>query len=137
MARPVVVTIAVVLVYLGGLLSAGLGVLVLLSRYRVPADAVLPVSLIGAGIILFGLLTLAVGGGVGRGSRGSRVLLTVYLAVALTLHTVNIVTSDSWDWFGFAEVAVELLIIAAVWLPPGSRYFTARAETDAAAAAGA
>ncbi len=44
-----------------------IGILVLLSRYRVDAAEVLPVSLLGAGVILFGLLTIAVASGVARG----------------------------------------------------------------------
>ncbi len=131
--RPVTVALAVVFIYLGGLFSAGLGLLVLLSRYDVGGDEVLPVSLIGAGIILFGLLTLAVGGGVGRGSRGSRLIVTVYLALLLVLQIVTVVTSDEWDWFGFAEIVIEVLILAAVWLPPGARYFRAASVAPAVA----
>jgi holin-like protein len=131
MARPVPVTIAVVLIYLGALLGAAIGVLVLLSRYQAEADQVLPVSLIGAGIILFGLLMLAVGGGVGRGSRGSRLIVTIYLAVQVVLHSVTIASTESWDWFGFAQVVFDVLILAALWLPPGSRYFRAASPTDA------
>ena len=64
-----VVTIAVVLVYLTGVVGALIGVLVLLSRYQVDRASVLPVSLLGAGIILFALLTFAVASGLSRGSR--------------------------------------------------------------------
>ena len=67
--RPVAVTVAIVLVYIGGLLNTALGVLVLLSRYEVSADLVLPVSLIGAATILLGLLTVAGGSALSRGSR--------------------------------------------------------------------
>jgi hypothetical protein len=123
--RPVAVTIAVVLIYLGGVMAAGVGILVLLSRYDVAADAVLPVSLLGAGIILFGLLTLAVGGGVGRGSRGARAAVSAYLAALLSLLVVTVVATDSVDPIAVGQIAVAALIVGALWLPPGAAYFAA------------
>jgi hypothetical protein len=54
--RPVIVSVAVAFVYLTGLLSILLGILVLLSRYTQSSSGdVLVVSLIGAAIILVGL----------------------------------------------------------------------------------
>jgi hypothetical protein len=120
-----VVTIAVAFVYISGLSSALLGTLVLLSRYQADKGAVLPVSLLGAGIILFGLLTLAVASGVARGSRLSRLLVTIYLAIQLPLHVITIVSSDSWDWVATAEIVIELYVLFALWAPPGSRHFVA------------
>lgn len=123
--QPLLVRIAVVLVYLSGFASVAIGILVLLSRYRVERAEVLPVSLLGAGIILFGLLTIAVASGVARGRRLARVILTVYLAVQFVLHVVTIVTADTWDWTSVAEMAIYVFIAVAVWTPPGSRYFAA------------
>jgi holin-like protein len=120
--RPAIVTVALVFVYLSGLSNAAVGIAVLLSRYRVPAGEVLPVSLLGAGIILFGLLTLAVAGAIARGSRPARLLATVYLVVQLALHTWSIVTT-AWDATSIALIAIDLFVIAALWLAPGSRHF--------------
>lgn len=131
--RPVPVTIALVFIYLSGLGSAVVGILILLSRYRVDADAVLPVSLLGAAVILFGLLTLAVASGVSRGSRLSRLLVTIYLGIELVLHVITIVTTDDWDWIGLVVIAVELFVLVALWAPPGSRWFRAIAQAEAAA----
>lgn len=131
--RPVPVTIALVFIYLSGLGSAAVGILILLSRYRVDADAVLPVSLLGAAVILFGLLTLAVASGVSRGSRLSRLLVTIYLGIELVLHVITIVTTDDWDWIGLVVIAVELFVLVALWAPPGSRWFRAIAQAEAAA----
>jgi holin-like protein len=133
--RPVVVTIAIVLVYLSGLLNAVIGTFVLLSRYQVEPDAVLPVSLLGAAIILFGLLTLAVASGLGRGSRLARLGLTIYLAAQIVLHVVTIVVADTWDWAEPVQIALEVLILAAVWLPPGARFFTVRRSVETATTA--
>ncbi len=76
--RPAVVTAAIVLVYVGGLLNTALGVVVLLARYAVTPDLVLPVSLVGAATVLLGLLTVAGGSALSRGSVLARALLTGY-----------------------------------------------------------
>jgi holin-like protein len=129
--QPLLVRVAVVLIYLSGFVSVAIGILVLLSRYSVESTQVLPVSLLGAGVILFGLLTIAVASGIARGRPGARLLLTIYLAVQLVLHVVTIVTADTWDWTSIAEIVIYLFVGAAVWTPPGSRYFAAREDTAA------
>lgn len=123
--------IAVVLVYLSGLTSVAIGILILLSRYQVDRAEVLPVSLLGAGVILFGLLTIAVASGVARGRPGARLLLTAYLAVQFVLHIVTFVSTDSWDWAAIVELVLYAFIAIAVWTPPGSRYFQRAAASDA------
>jgi len=137
--RPVIVTIAVVLVYLSAFANVALGVLVLLSRYEVAEADVLRVSLLGAAIILFGLLLIGMASGLARGSRLSRTFATIYLAVLLVLSVLTIATSDGWDWGSMLDVTIEVLILVALWAPPGSRHFarpTIDAATDSAAAAG-
>jgi holin-like protein len=120
------VTIAVVLVALNGAYNAVLGILLMLSRYDVPASDVLATSLVGAGVILFGLLTLAIASGIARGSRLSRLLLTVYLAVQFALHAYTIVVSDAWDVTSIVQIVIEAAIVAVVWAPPGGRHFASR-----------
>jgi holin-like protein len=120
--RPVLVTVVLVFVYLSGLANTGLGLLVLLSRYQVDADAVLGVSLLGSGIILFGLLTLAVASAVGRGSRLARVAVTVYIVAQFALQFATIATTD-WDAATIVPLAVGAFIVIAMWVPPGRRWF--------------
>lgn len=124
--RPATVTLAVVLVTVSGLLSAALGILVLLSRYDVDQDDVLTVSLVGAGIILFGLLTLALAAGIGRGSRLSRLLVTIYIALELVLHVVTIAVTDLWDWTSLVDILIDAALLIVLWTPPGSRHFVSR-----------
>lgn len=121
--RPVVVTIAIVLIYLTALVSVAVGIVVLLSRYQVPDGDVLFVSLLGAGVILLGLLTIALASGLSRGSRFSRALITVYLVISIGLHITTIVTTEVWDWSAAAGAVLDVLILAALWLPPGSRFY--------------
>lgn len=123
--RPVVITVVVILVVLSGLSNALLGLTVLLSRYQVPDGDVLVVSLIGAAVILFGLLTLAVAAAIARGSHLARLLLTIYIGVQLALHAVTALTT-TWDWAVLVQSVVELLVVVAVWAPPGSRHFLDR-----------
>ncbi|WP_438354060.1 hypothetical protein [Microbacterium sp. CJ88] len=124
--RPVTVTIAIVLVYISGISSVVLGTFVLLSRYQAAADAVLPVSLLGSAIILVGLLSLAIASGLSRGSRFARVLITIYIAAQIALQVTTIVVSDEWDPESIAQAVAAVLVFAAVWTPPGSRYFVAQ-----------
>ncbi len=124
--RSFVVIFAVALVAIGGVIDTAMGVLVLLSRYQVPADDVLLVSLLGAGTILFGLLSLAVASGIARGSRLSRLLVTAYVIVEVPLHVITIVTTDPWDWTSNIELVLYLALLLVLWIPPGSHHFTSR-----------
>ena len=125
-------TVAVVLVYISAIANVALGIVVLLSRYQAAPADVLWVSLLGAAVILFGLLVIAVASGLARGSRLSRGLATVYLGILIALSVLTIVTTDGWDWSSTIDLAVEALILIALWAPPGSRHF-ARPAVDAAA----
>ena len=132
--QPILVRIAVVLIYLSGLTSVANGILILLSRYQVERAEVLPVSLLGAAVILFGLLTIAVASGVARGRRFARLLVSIYLVVQFVLHIVTIVSADTWDWTSLAEMAAYVFIAVALWTPPGSRYFRTPSADQADAA---
>lgn len=123
--RPVVIIVVVVLIVLSGLSNALLGLTVLLSRYQVPDGDVMVVSLVGIAVILFGLLTLAVAAAIRRGSRLARLLLTIYLGIQLVLHAVTALTTE-WDWAVLVQSALELLVLVAVWAPPGRRHFVDR-----------
>lgn len=122
-SRPVPVTLAVVAVYLGGLASAMFGVLFLLSRYEVPADLVVIVSLVGAGIILFGLLSVAAAAGLSRGSGLSRLFVTLLAAALIVLQAWTLALAREWSWWAAAQIVVYLLVLIALWAPPAGRFF--------------
>jgi|TARA_Y100001947_G_scaffold157159_1_gene166840 hypothetical protein len=125
--RPVIVSFAVAFVYLTGLLGILLGILVLLSRYdQTGSGDVLAVSLIGAAIILVGLLIIGIASGVARGSGLSRIVLTVYLAIQVPLHVLAIAAAD-FDWIAAVQLALELFTLVVLWLPPTNRFFRAAA----------
>jgi len=130
--RPAAVTVAIMLVYIGGLLNTALGVLVLLSRYEVTADLVLPVSLIGAATILLGLLTIAGGSALSRGSRLARTLLTAYLSVLVVLQAAAMALTELDATLAAALVAA-LAVIAALWIPRNARRYFIRSAVEAPA----
>lgn len=125
--RPVIVTVAVVLLYASGLLNAAIGIVVLLSRYEAAADAVLTISLLGVAIILAGLLALAVAGATGRGSRLARALASVVIAALAALQVTAIATTE-WDGAAIAQIVVQAFVLTALWVPPGSRFFARQAS---------
>lgn len=125
--RPIVVSVAVAFVYVTGLVSVLLGILVLLSRYdQSSPDDVLTVSLIGAAIILLGLLIIGIASGIARGSGLSRITLTVYLAIQVPLHALAIAAAD-FDWIAVIQLALEIFTLVVLWLPPTNRFFRAAA----------
>lgn len=127
--RPATVTAAVVIVYVAAFLNVGLGILVMLSRYQVESADVLWVSLLGAAIILLGLLTLGLASGLARGSRLARIGITLSFGVLIVLHVLSIITTDGWDWSSMIQLALQSAALLLVWTPPGSRHF---ARIDAA-----
>ena len=127
--RPATVTAAVVIVYVAAFLGVGLGILVMLSRYQVESADVLWVSLLGAAIILLGLLTLGLASGLARGSRLARIGITLSFGVLIVLHVLSIITTDGWDWSSMIQLALQSAALLLVWTPPGSRHF---ARIDAA-----
>lgn len=121
--RPLVVSIAVVFVYITGLLGILVGILVLLTRYEVEgSDNVLAVSLIGAAIILLGLLVIAIASAIARGSRLARVILTVYLAIQIPLQGLAIASAE-WDWIAIIQLAASAFTLVVLWLPLTNRFF--------------
>jgi holin-like protein len=131
------VTIAVVLVYVVAFANVLVGTLVLLSRYSVETGVVLAVSLLGAAIILVGLLLVAVASGIARGSRLSRILATVYLGILMSLHLVTLLTTDGWDWSAAVQFALGAFVLTALWAPPAMRHFAREAPVSGEAGSGA
>jgi len=132
--RPLPVTVAVVLVYVGGFANTALGVLVLLARYEVDADDVLPVSLVGAATILLGLLTVAGGSSLARGSRLARNLLTAYLSLLVVLQAIALALTEL-DPTIIVALLAALAVLAAVWIPPTARRYFRRAVPSSTAPA--
>ena len=125
--RPAPVTVAVILMYLGGIAQIAFGIVTIFLRYAPEAASegiVLAVSLFGVAMILFGLFVIALASGVARGSGASRVGATVVLSLAFVLAVVDLVVAADGDWSGVAmQGVVSAAVILPLWTGPGHRYF--------------
>ena len=117
-----ITTVVAVLAYAFGVLATGFGILVFLGRYD-PDVSASAFSLAGAAIALFGLLVLAVAAGVRRGSGLSRLMLTIFLGLAIAASIVVLFFGDRWDWGAAVTVAIAAAIIVLLWAPPVGRGF--------------
>ena len=126
--RPGLVTLAVVLMYIGGIAQIALGILTIFLRYapEASADGVsLAVTLFGVAMILFGLFVIALASGVARGSRMSRLGATVVMLLGLVLAVVDLIVAADGDWSAVAvQLVVSALVIVPLWTGPGRRYFS-------------
>lgn len=123
-STPPAVTVAAVLAYVAALVATGLGLIVLLARYDVPDDDVLRVSLLGAGIALFGLMILAAAAGMRRGSGLSRLLVSVYLVIVVGLTVLVLADSRLSNLWATGVAVIGVVAIVLPWLPPASRFFS-------------
>ncbi|MGK9148491.1 hypothetical protein KXS11_12765 [Plantibacter flavus] len=128
--RPLAVTAAVAVLYLGGFAQIMLGIVSIFLRYSTEVQAgglALTVTLFGAGMVLFGLFMIAVASGVARGSRLSRTTASVVVLLALALAFADLIVAADGDW---SAVLIQSIVAAAVllplWLGAGRRYFAAR-----------
>jgi holin-like protein len=123
------VTAAVVLIHANGLFAAGLGVLILLSRYDVRSDDVLRVSLAGAAVILLGLLTMSAGTSIARGSALARTLVSSYLGAQLVVHLLVIAVTAQWHAALAVPPLLAVPVLLVLWLPGTAGYFVRESAT--------
>ncbi len=125
-AGRLLVTVVSLVLTVFGLAAAALGLLVLLDRYdSTDPEEVLATSLVGAGIALFGLLLVAVAGGLRRGSGFSRWLVTGYLGILAALNLVAMIVDRQWTWSSAGTVALAIVFIVALWVRPAAGVFRA------------
>jgi heme A synthase len=128
--RPRWVTVSVVLMYLGALVQITLGILTVFLRYLPESTAdgtAFAITLVGAGIILLGLLVIALASGVARGSRRARLAATVLLLAAVALAVVDVIVTADGDWSGVAiQLGISAAVITPLWVGHGRAYFTRR-----------
>jgi len=123
------VIVVVVLTYIAGVLDILFGIVLILSRYddavRADGDAY-EVTLWGAGVILLGLLTIAMASGLTRGRNSARIFVTVLLSISLLLSIVDVVVAptdaSSWWSLGIGGV-LSALVILALWAGRSAEFF--------------
>jgi len=132
--RPAELTLVVVLAYVQGVLDVALGILLLLTRYldevRADGDAFL-VTILGAAVILLGLLVIAVASGIARGDRVARVVLTIGVALSMALDVASIVTDPAHPWGSTVSFVIGAAILLIVWTGRGARHFRKPPATTA------
>jgi len=119
----------VVLTYISGILDIIAGILLILLRYdaavRASGDA-FAVSLWGAGMVLLGLLTIAMASGLTRGRNSARIFVTVLLSLSALVSVIDVIAAptDGSSWWSFAiGGVVTALIILALWAGRSAEFF--------------
>ena len=133
---PAELIVIVVLTYVAGFLSIGVGIVFILLRYVADIGQLggeFGVTLIGAGVILFGLFIIALASALGRGKHYARVLLTVALGVETVLAVLSLIIDAASAWFEIVLIVISVLIVLALWLGRPRSYFAHVSERDAAA----
>ena len=122
---PVPVIIAVVLVYISGVLDVIGGIATVLSRYtpEAQADGQLPITLIGAAGILIGLFTCALASGLFRGRRSARIIVTIALGVSFVVAVVDLIADPTNLLVKIGDPLLTALIASALWLGGAGRHF--------------
>ncbi|WP_382308074.1 hypothetical protein [Herbiconiux sp. UC225_62] len=110
-ARPGGVTLVAVIVWIQGLLTLIGGIIALIGAFApgVVGGAFLAVAIIS---IIIGIITIAVGFGLLRGSNGARILTTIVLVISLATAIFSMFTTNSfWSQVVSALLAVIGLIL--------------------------
>ena len=123
------VVVVVVLTYISGILDILAGILLILLRYddvvRASGDAY-PVTLWGAGMILLGLLTVAMASGLTRGRNSARIFVTVLVSLSTLVSVIDVIAAptDGSSWWSLAIGGViSALIILALWTGRPAEFF--------------
>ncbi|MCT9870832.1 hypothetical protein [Paenarthrobacter aurescens] len=128
--RPGAVTFSVVLMYIGGIAQILLGILTIFLRYTPEAQSggiALPVTLLGAGMILFGLLVIGLASGVARGSEAARRGATAVMLLGLAVAVLDLVVAADGDWSAVISQSIATVaVVVPLWFGRGRRYFEAR-----------
>ena len=128
--RPGVVTFSVVLMYIGGIAQIILGILTIFLRYTPEAQSggiALPITLLGAGMILFGLLVIGLASGVARGSSAARRGATAVMLLGLAFAVLDLIIAADNDWSAVISQSVATVaVLVPLWTGRGRRYFETR-----------
>lgn len=120
------IIVVVVLTYIGGILDILAGIVIILLRYDAVVEEAgeqLLMSLLGAAIILIGLLTVAMASGLTRGRNSARIFVTALMALSLVVSATDFVREPSSPWRLAIDVVVSVLVILALWVGKGGRFF--------------
>ncbi|NWL12508.1 hypothetical protein DM793_14650 [Paenarthrobacter nitroguajacolicus] len=116
--------------YIGGIAQIILGILTIFLRYTPEAQSggiALPITLLGAGLILFGLLVIGLASGVARGSEAARRGATAVMLLGLAFAVVDLIVAADGDWSAvIVQSIATVAVVVPQWVGRGRRYFEAR-----------
>lgn len=125
--RPGTVTFAVVLMYMAGIIQILLGILTIFLRYTPDAQSqgvTLPITLLGAGMVLFGLLVIGLASGVARGSSAARQGATAVMLLGLAFAVLDLLVAADGDWSAVISQSIaSIAVVVPLWTGRGRRYF--------------
>lgn len=125
--RPAGVSLVVWLTYLSAFLDIVAGVWVILTRETLAAEAATTTGsllVVGSAQILVGIFVGLLAAALGRGSRGSRMIVTFLMILRLGLGLFALVgLSNVNRWLGLAQAALAVLVLWLLWNRRASEFF--------------
>ena len=120
--RPTGVTVVAVIVWIQGLLTAIGGLVLLLGAAGRGAQAA-AASTAGIITIILGLITIAVGAALLRGSNGARILTTIVLVISLANAVWTLIVLPFNTWSPVLNGLLALLGIVLLYTRQASAFF--------------
>jgi len=120
------VIVVVVLAYISGILDIIAGVLLILLRYDDEverAGEAYAITLVGAAMILIGLLTIAMASGLTRGRNSARIYVTALVSLSTLVSIIDVVRDPSTVWSLVIGGVIAVLIILALWAGRSAEFF--------------
>ncbi len=120
------VIVVVVLAYISGILDIIAGILLILLRYDDEVERAgdaYAITLVGAAMILIGLLTIAMASGLTRGRNSARIFVTALVSLSTLVSIVDFVRDQSTVWSLVIGGVIAVLIILALWAGPSAAFF--------------
>jgi hypothetical protein len=118
--------VVVVLAYISGVLDIIAGILLILLRYDDEVERAgdaYAITLIGAAMILIGLLTIAMASGLTRGRNSARIFVTALVSLSTLLSIIDVVRDPSTVWSLVIGGVIAVLIILALWAGRSAEFF--------------
>ncbi len=124
--RPAGVTVIGVLAYIGGVFDiVGGSMLLVLATGAALVSNPLPGGLLTAiTIIVSGVIVLVVAGGLLRGSRLSRIILTIVRGVSIVSQILAITSGGLALFVGIVSVLISAIVLSWLWTPRANAYFS-------------
>ncbi|MGN6125701.1 MAG: DUF7144 family membrane protein [Humibacter sp.] len=125
--RPASVTLIAVLAWIEGAFDIIAGVLLLVFQNQPSVKAAWygPTALVTSAIvaILFGLIVVLIAGGLLRGSRGARIIVTVVQLLAIVADAFTAFASPSQFAWAAISALISLIIIILLWTGRANDFF--------------